>query len=499
MKLVRGLMICFLFFALGVNAQTSIGDTIKITTLKYGSTTRDTLISFPTGTLSYEKIIMKYNMRCKDNLVSNQTFPNQGCGEWDYSCNTYIVDSTKVEEAPKTHPNYLISNFTGTVFPYSNNPLFDYYNFTQSTVTINSITSESQYTVGTGSSAAGNILKSDEKSGRTQILVKASELITAGLTAGNIHGVILNVANAGGTVNFLRVKMQLINPTVTALNAASPIITSFTEVHNQNYSFVNGDNRIQFNTPFNWDGTSNVLIDLSFTNTNPSTPIVFNGFTDASNVTLYANNNYALSLEAYGQSTINPTALASIANEISICFWAFGNPKLLPQNTSLLYGWSTNSNDRQLNIHFPWSNSNVYFDAGFVSGYDRINKLATASENAGQWNHWAFTKNATSGDMKIYLNGVLWHSGTGKTKAMSILNLLLGQNQVGTNNYKGKINELSIWDKELALNDIAAWMNKSVDATHPFYANLLAHYKMDEGTGQVINDSKNAAVSNGEN
>ena len=48
----------------------------------------------------------------------------------------------------------------------------------------------------------------------------------------------------------------------------------------------------------------------------------------------------------------------------------------------------------------------------------KATKAAVASEFNGDWNQWLFTKNATTGEMKIYLNGALWHSDTGLTKTM---------------------------------------------------------------------------------
>ncbi|MBK6520927.1 MAG: T9SS type A sorting domain-containing protein [Sphingobacteriaceae bacterium] len=501
MKIRVGLALAlFLTLIINSSAQTAVGDTIIIKTFKYGSTSRDTMINFPNNSQTFEKIIMKYNMRCKNNLVSTQSLPNQGCGEWDYSCNTYVVDSSKIEKLAKTAPNHLISNYTPTTFPYSNQTLYDYYDFAQTNVVLNSIISETLFTIGNGSTATPNFLKANEASGRSQILVKASELTAAGLTAGPIDGFILNVANAGGVVNFFRVKMQHVSATTTVLTSNTTTLTGFTQVYNQNYNFVNGNNRIQFYTPFNWDGTSNVLVDFSFTNTVPTNPIVFNGLSYASNLALYSNNNYAIDLGKFGHAVINTSSLTSINNELTVSLWAYGTASLLPANTSLMYGWANTPNDRSLNIHFPWSDNSMYFDAGFSSGnFDRINKGATVTEIGGQWNHWTFTKNATTGNMRIYLNGALWHSGTAKTKTISLLNLILGKDQNLSNNYKGKINELTIWNKELALVDIQNWMNKPIDATHPFYANLLAYYKMGEGSGQTLNDSKNALTSAGVN
>ena len=54
----------------------SPGDTIVVPTINYTQTHspngRDTMILFPDDPgVTYEKIIMAYNMRCKDGLVSN--------------------------------------------------------------------------------------------------------------------------------------------------------------------------------------------------------------------------------------------------------------------------------------------------------------------------------------------------------------------------------------------------------------------------------------------
>ena len=489
----------FLFILLSLIARSQVpGDTIVVKAFKYGSGNRDTMLMFPNNpNLTFEKIIMKYNMRCKNNLVSTQAAPNQGCGEWDYSCNTFVVDSTRVENDLNNHPSHVISGFTGSSFNYVTQPVFDYYAFSQNTVTLNNIISENQYTVGLGSNAVPNLLNGNEKSGRAQLLFTAAELASAGFTPGNIDGIVLNVANAGGGVNFFKVGVR--HTTLTVLNASTVAVTGFTNVFNQNYSFANGNNRIQFHTAFVWDGLSNVLIDFSFTNTVPTNPIIFNGLNTAGAMVLYANNNYALDLSAMGHSYLNPAQFSSITNSLSITFWAYGNAGVAAGN-SILYGVAANPSQRQLNVHLPWSDNNVYFDCGYTNGgFDRINKVSVASEQGGQWNHWAITKNATTGTMRIYLNGVLWSSGTGKTKPISLLTLILGKDLDLLNNYKGKINELTIWNQELGLSDIQTWMNKPITNNHPLYTNLVAYYKMDEGAGLTLTDSKFNLTSVGVN
>lgn len=484
------LQIVLLVFCLNLTAQQP-GDTIVVKAFKYGSPRRDTLINFPNNpNLTFEKIILKYNMRCKNNLVSTTAQRNLGCGEWDYSCNTFIVDSTKIDFRNLTAPSHVIAGFTGSVFPYSTQAIYDYYTFTQTQVTVNNIVSETQHTVGTGTTPAPNVFKTNERSGRTQLLYTAAELISSGLTAGTINGFIANVINAGGGVNFLRVGIQ--QTTLSTLGSGTLSASGFTNVFNSNYTLTPGNNRIQFYTPFVWNGTSNILLDLSFTNNIPSNPAVLSGALTTSVMALYSNNNYALDLASFGSATLAMNNLSSINNQLTVAFWAYGDAAQMPTNTSLLWGYSNNPAERNLNLHLPWSDNSMYFDCGYsAGGYDRINKVATAAQQGGQWNHWAFTKNSSTGVMTIYLNGVQWHTGSAKTKPISILNLILGVDNNQNNNWKGKINQLAIWNAELSASTISAWMNKEITASHPLFANLVAYYKMKEGSGLVLTESIN--------
>ena len=142
-------LIAFISFFTNVKAQ-SPGDTVEVRTFNYTQTyginqwspgIRDSVINFPTDTsISYEKILMLYNMRCKDgNIsppVSGQT--DIGCGEWDMSCNSYLYDSTRVDSFATTTPSHIIANFSGTTFNYVSSPMNDYWKYIQKSVMINS-------------------------------------------------------------------------------------------------------------------------------------------------------------------------------------------------------------------------------------------------------------------------------------------------------------------------------------------------------------------------
>ena len=117
------LLFAVLIFAASLTFAQSIGDTIVVQALNYNSTSRDTMVQFPDdASLTFEKIIMKYSMRCKDGLVSSGSNTNLGCGEWDYSCNTNITDSSRIDSVNATTPSHLISGFAGTTYNYVTAP-----------------------------------------------------------------------------------------------------------------------------------------------------------------------------------------------------------------------------------------------------------------------------------------------------------------------------------------------------------------------------------------
>ena len=141
--------------------------------------------------VTYEKILMKYNMRCKDGAVNTTGGNGVACGEWDYSCNTYIHDSTEIDSVLYYQPTHTISGFSGTSFNYTNQVLYDFYEYQQQQVILNNILGEGQYPVLSGGSSPWT-LQADNQSGKTQILYTAAELTTAGFTAGDIHGFFLD-------------------------------------------------------------------------------------------------------------------------------------------------------------------------------------------------------------------------------------------------------------------------------------------------------------------
>ena len=101
---------------------------------------------------------------------------------------------------------------------------------------------------------------------RTQYLFTAAELNAAGITgAGNITSLQMNVTYKGSIQPYTGFTIALANTSETTMDYGFPS-ASLTQVYSANYSTVLGSNLFNFSTPFSWDGTSNLLVNMCFDN-----------------------------------------------------------------------------------------------------------------------------------------------------------------------------------------------------------------------------------------
>ena len=145
------------------------------------------------------------------------------------------------------------------------------------------------------------------------------------------------------------------------------------------------------------------------------------------------------------------------SSQVTICLWQYGTG---PQYTTIFQGVDdTDPTNRILNAHIPWG-PEIFWDAGDDTGYDRVYKAAKESEYSGRWNHWTFTKNTSTGQMKIYLNGGIWQSGTDLTTPIgsdSIVNfnIAANANPEPIEFYSGMLKDFRIYSYELTPEEIA--------------------------------------------
>jgi hypothetical protein len=146
--------------------------------------------------------------------------------------------------------------------------------------------------------------------------------------------------------------------------------------------------------------------------------------------------------------TLPPGAISNVFGNISISLWSFGGSRIPLWANSAFEAVDANGN-RLLNMHLPWDSEYMHWDFGNSTGCDRISRLSTSTEQKGQWNHWVFTHNSVSGEMKQYLNGTLWNSGSNRNLPMGIPSVFkLGSAAGNAFYYDGRIDEFSVANVE---------------------------------------------------
>ncbi len=483
-----------LLFSVFLKAQ----DTIVVPSFNFKSSTKkDTMVSFPSEShKNFEKILLQYTMRCKNAKISTSANRNLGCGEWDYSCNTYLTDSTKTDSLKSLAPNLIIGGFKETLFPFVKKPTYNYTSFTQKEVSITSSTNEKLVQIGAGTEQIQHPFVANTKAAKTHYLILANEIPNS--TNNRIDGIEIEIDAAIVTANFLKIKLKATSQTV--LSAENIETSGFEEVYFTNANLdKKGFKRFMFNAPFQWNGTSNIVLELSYNNQNSiANSSTIGAMQTYSSAAFTTENDAYLELNGAANLTIPSDKMNVINKEITIGFWAFGNPTALPAQT-VIFQAVDDKNQRQLSVHLPWTDSNIYWDCGGDANFDRINKVATPAEFEGKWNYWTFTKNVATQSMKIYLNGAVWHTGTAKTKPINIKKFFLGADENGANPYLGFMDDFSVWNKELDATTIKQLMRQKIKKSHQNYANLVCYYDFNESdnlslTTKDVSDNQSVAT-----
>lgn len=467
----RLLSVAFGLLSLGSFAQ----DTTWVQTYTFDTiVTRRAEFQFPASldTKRFEKVLMYYKLKCSPLT----TWDNYNCGEWDYLTYTRILDHTGMYDSVRVDGNrYRVNTLQPASYAFANAP---YYDQRWKSIQKRSPLATTVYPV-SGSGSAPVTMVSSNGNGKTfQWIVPASELATSGVIAGDIQGLQLNLLNALSSLQGVKIRIKSTSATVLTAFETSGFTTVYDDVWS---ALSNGTNTIHFSAPFNYDGTSNIIIEVSFVDARQGlTQVDMEMVTPAAatNTLAYDNSNGAFVTGNGNYAEINLNNV-DLGGDVTISFWAKGNGNS-GQATSILEA-ADSVNNRILNIHMPWSDNTFYWDAGAVGGsYDRISKVAPTTDIDNNWHHWAFVKKTSTGQMFIYRDGVQWHTGSNLNRPVGVVSrFILGTNKELTGDWKGSIDEFSVWSKALDQATIAAWKDKKITNSHPDYTDLEVYYDFD--------------------
>lgn len=475
---MRSVVLLFVMCVTSVMAMAQ--DTVVVRTLKYDDITKRSGTWLFPPKQPYEKVLMEYRLKCDPQTTQDQ-YP---CGEWDYLTYTFVTDSSGVyDSTAKLQVNYVVRNATPDSFAYTTAPYIPQKQYVNINATRAYTDEEAWIQVGTGGQNNNSILTT--KGGWARYVYKASELTAAGLVAGPISSLKLKVSAT--TV----ASLFTISIAQKAPNTAVPFGRNndgFQQVVRRNINFVEGTNRITFSQPFQWDGTSDIWVDYSCYAASVNANIE-SGSTSIPGVADDGSRK-AYSFKSGDQIEVDPEFAKDLGTEITIAFWSYGTPSKLPSQNNAFEAFDEQGR-RVLNAHLPWENGNVYWDAGrdlTTGSLDRLEKAALEQSYEGTWNHWAFVKNGTTGNMQIYLNGKLFHSGTNKRYPISgITKMIVGSGGAGS--YPGMIDEFQIWNIALDSNAIIANMSRKQSPSNPQFENLLVYFSAEnDPSNTVAND-----------
>ena len=475
-----------LTFALLIGLLPAQSDTTEVQIIEFsdGLSKRRSWNVLPPDTGSYRKILMYHKLKCDPTLISNPT--GSGCGEWDANANFYLYDHQNRDSVRYRQG----LNFPDSI-PFSNVGSYTWYQQSRVQRVFDSTITETLSAVGTDTLGLTHPLQTSLQSGRAQYMFTVGDLTTAGVVAGPVEKISLDISTLGSGLNDLTLRMK--NSPLTSLTADTWEWHGLSTVYQLPTPIsTTGLTTFELTTPFIWDGVSNLVVELLFTNGSTGTNYSVRGHNTGFSSAVYSTQDDGY-LEFDGNDYVEFDSLTGLVMDsaITISFWAYGEAQNLPSNTTVINGVNVAGN-RVFNVHLPWTNEQVYWDCGNTgNSYDRIN-LPTDSTAMykGQWNHWAFTKDAATGEMVIWFNGIRWHSGSGNTRLLdAISSWRIGNTaQGGNNRYFGKVNELRLWNIALDSATIADWMYRDLNNSHPDYANLVAYYKFDAASGGMAID-----------
>jgi hypothetical protein len=188
---------------------------------------------------------------------------------------------------------------------------------------------------------------------RLQVLYTANELRNAGFTIGGpITAMKLKVKSKASTTPFNGFSISMMHTNANSLTTAFLGGGTIQQVYSANYSTVIGDNNFAFNSPFVWDGSSNILVQFCFDNTGGTTVAVADSVQGmatplGTGVRASAYSNYTttsadvpgcfLAGSTTSDNRVNATFAASFGNPIATALNSTGNQYLASRNDLYYY------------------------------------------------------------------------------------------------------------------------------------------------------------------
>jgi hypothetical protein len=127
-----------------------------------------------------------------------------------------------------------------------------------------------------------------------------------------------------------------------------------------------------------------------------------------------------------------------------------------------------------------------------MEGVEIWNGLAVTRFNAsiqrGSWYHIALV--ATDSQFALYLNGTqIGTTQNGSFGSATGMDFNIGSSNGAEELFRGTVDEVRIWNTAIDVATLRQWLKRDVKPYHPFYANLVGYWQLNENDGDVAGDS----------
>jgi Concanavalin A-like lectin/glucanases superfamily len=134
-------------------------------------------------------------------------------------------------------------------------------------------------------------------------------------------------------------------------------------------------------------------------------------------------------------------------------------------------------------------NDTFAFGMGLGPGGSDVTLQASTPVDNGQWMHVASTRNKTTGEVQLFINGMLEQSSTYSQQTNSLTAsaiLTIGGNTVDGRYFVGELDEVRIWNVVRTPAEIAANMFKKLAGTE---TGLVSYFKFDDTSAATAADT----------
>jgi len=303
----------------------------------------------PSGTIS--GVVLNYSFN--GTVQTPITMTNTAGSTWEGTIPAATPANASVSwSITATNSIGISTTFIGT--GYADEPLFNYSaTATASSTTVcsgnpttltASVSAPGTIQIGTATSLTGATAQPTAfcnrwSSYRMQTVYTAAELTSAGLIAGPISAITFNISTLGdGATNA--------NYTVRVGNTALSTLTNFvsnagftTVFPAATYTHAVGLNTVTFSTPFNWDGTSNIVIEVSHDGANLTNNSQTYYTATAGNMVAWSTNGGATGTLSLNRLNLGITGITGPV--ITSVTWMDGATPIITGNPAIVNPTST--------------------------------------------------------------------------------------------------------------------------------------------------------------